>query len=153
MWFAYANCLASIQPPFAVAEISRLVEANFSAVYLTLQLSLVFDWRNWMTSATTAGFVYRSGFYYEWTTSRSSLARKLTNYKLLSDSSIASRQLTHGTAFVAILARSFDHVSTQRRNKCGWKHGFAYFKSTGHSPHSIGEMDIGCAVQFSDKLV
>src|SRR5215203_4855654 len=70
-----------------------------------------------MTSATNAGSHCRSGFYYEWTTSRSPLARKLTNYQPFPDGSIASRQLTHGTSLDNDVARSFHHVSTRRRKQ------------------------------------
>src|ERR1044071_10026834 len=51
-----------------------------------------------MTSASKAGFVVEA-WSYEWTSSRSPLARKLTNYQPFPDSSITSRPLTHGTAF------------------------------------------------------
>ena len=61
-----------------------------------------------MTSATPADLVVEAGFYYEWTTSRSALARKLTNYQTVPDSSIPSRQLPHGTTLVGDLIRSFD---------------------------------------------
>jgi len=61
-----------------------------------------------MTSVTPADLVVEAGFYYEWTTSRSPLARKLTNYQTVPDSSIPSRQLTHGTTLVDDLIRSFD---------------------------------------------
>jgi hypothetical protein len=52
-----------------------------------------------MTSATPPDLFVEAGFYYEWTTSRSPFARKLTNYQPFLISSITSRQLTHGTAF------------------------------------------------------
>ena len=68
-----------------------------------------------MTPATPADLVVEAGFYYEWTTSRSPLARKLTNYQTVPDSSIPSRQLPHGTTLVGDLIRSFDLLPYSQR--------------------------------------
>ena len=87
-----------------------------------------------MTSATSADLVVEAGFYYEWTTSRSPLARKLTNYQTVPDSSIPSRQLPHGTTLVGDLIRSLIYALLTK-NKCGPNTGFAYFETS--NPENI----------------
>ena len=67
--------------------------------------------------------------------------------------SVENLEPNHGTCFVDINGRVIDHVSTQRRNKCGWKNGLADVEGVEHSPHSIGEIDSKSEVNFSDKLV